>query len=220
VGEFLEPGRTLQATEKGEYDPMKSKALPLIAATALIFIAASSSAFAETAPSGAEVCAATTEGASDAAAKACEQGFSDASSHATLAKTCAVGEGAVEISEYGHDCLLGFIFAEGVTETEPTASSKAVSECAAITEGAADGSPAACEQGYQDALAGHTQEASCDHIGAGAIAVPEYVISCEDGWFVAKEQEACIPGTDINNASPGVTLAIDVEEDKECVAKE
>jgi hypothetical protein len=214
----MEPGRTLKATrKKGNAIAMMSKVLPLIAATALIFIAASSSALAETAPSGAEVCAATTEGASDAAAKACEQGFTDAGSHATLAKTCALGEGAVEVSEYGHDCLLGFIFAEGVTETEPKPTPKAESECAAVTEGAADGSPAACEQGYQDGLTGQTQEASCDHIGAGAITAPEYVISCEDGWFLAKEQAACIPGTDLHNGAPGITLAIDIEEDKECV---
>jgi|GEM_PF-1833860 hypothetical protein len=195
---------------------MKSKALLLIAATALLLIAMSSSAWAETAPTAAEVCGATTEGASDGAEKACEQGFTDAGSQTALAKACAVGEGAVEVGEYGHDCLYGFLFAEGVTETEPTPTPKAESECAALTEGAADGSPAACEQGYQDALAGHTQEASCDHLGAGAITAPEYVLSCEDGWFLAKNEADCIPGTDLNNGEPGSTLAIDAEADKSC----
>jgi hypothetical protein len=93
-----------------------------------------------------------------------------------------------------------------------------VSECASVTEGASDESPAACEQGYQDALAGHSQEASCDHLGAGAIAAPEYVISCEDGWFLAKGDATCLPGADPLNGEPGTTLAIDDEADKVCAA--
>lgn len=200
---------------------MKPKALPLIAATALVFVAVSSSAWGEassSASAGTEACASITEGASDNAAAACAQGFADASAHTTLAKSCALGAGAIELVENGHDCLLGFIYAEGVSETAPSPSSKAVSECAAVTEGASDESPAACEQGYQDALAGHTQEASCDHLGAGAIAAPEYVISCEDGWFLAKNDATCLPGADPMNGEPGVTLAIDDEADKACAA--
>jgi len=200
---------------------MKSKALPLIAATALAFIAVSSSAWGESPASssaGTQACSSITEGASDNAAKACAQGYADASAHTTLAKSCALGVAAIELIENGHDCLLGFMYAAGVTETAPSPSPKAVSECAAVTEGASDGSPAACEQGYQDALAGHTQEASCDHLGAGAITAPEYAISCEDGWFLGKDNPACIPGADPMNGEPGATLAIDDEADKACAA--
>jgi hypothetical protein len=198
---------------------MKLKALPLIAVTALVFVAVSSSAWGETSPSASatQACASITEGASDNAATACAQGFADAGAHTTLAKSCALGVGAIELVENGHDCLLGFLYAEGVSETAPSPSAKAISECASITEGASDESPAACEQGYQDALAGNTQEASCDHLGAGAIAAPEYVISCEDGWFVAKGDATCLPGADPMNGEPGTTLAIDDEADKACV---
>lgn len=57
-----------------------------------------------------------------------------------------------------------------------------------------------------------------DHLGEGAITAVEYVISCEDGWFLGKNEAAYIPGTDLNNGAPGITLALDTEADKSCAA--
>jgi hypothetical protein len=200
---------------------MKSKALTLVAATLLVFLAASSSSWGTSSPpssAATQACEAISEGASGNAVEACAQGFTDASTHATLVASCALGVESVEVLENGHDCLLGFVFAGGVTETAPSPSSQAVSECASVTEGASDGSPAACEQGYEDGVGGHTQDASCDHLGDGAITAVEYVISCEDGWFLGKNEPACIPGTDPNDGAPGITLALDTEADKSCAA--
>lgn len=201
---------------------MKSRALGSIVAAALLFIlVAAGTSVAESSPSATSasaVCGSTTEGASDAAATACEQGFNDATAHAALGASCALTVGKIEAVEYEHDCKFGFIFAGGVTQTAPTPTSAAASECASITRGASDGSPAACEQGYQDALAGDTQDASCDHIGAGAITAVEYANSCEDGWFVAKGEPSCIPGIEPTSGQPGTTIAADAEVDKTCSA--
>jgi hypothetical protein len=198
---------------------MKSRLLPSIIAAAVVLLVASSSSLGASEQSQsaeAQACSSITEGASDNAATACAQGFKDASAHSTLAASCAFGVGAIELVENQHDCKYGFFFAGGVTQTEPTPSSKAVSECAPITEGASDGSPAACEQGYQDALAGDTQDVSCDHLGAGAITAVEYTTACEDGWFAAKEEPTCIPGSNPMNGQQGTTIKSDAATDKTC----
>jgi hypothetical protein len=200
---------------------MKSRWLLSIAAPALALLVASSSAAGASAQSqsaAAAACSSITEGASDNAAKACAQGYTDAGDHATLAASCALGIEGIELAENQHDCKFGFIFAGGVSKTAPSPSAKAVSECASITEGASDGSPAACEQGYQDALAGDTQDESCDHLGEGAITAIEYVTACEDGWFAAKEEATCIPGADLMNGQPGSTIKSDAATDKTCSA--
>jgi hypothetical protein len=200
---------------------MKSKALPLITATVLVFLVASTS-YAGTSEqplsAAAKTCSEAAEGASGNAITACAQGYRGASAHATLAASCALGVGAIEAAENQHDCKFGFIVAGGVTQEAPSPSSTAVSECASLTEGASDGSPAACEQGYQDALAGDTQDASCDHLGAGAITAFEYVTACEAGWFVAKGEPACIPGVDPMNGQQGTTINTDAATDKTCSA--
>lgn len=199
---------------------MKSRVLSWVAAGALVFLVAPSSSSAASEPSSAATaaCNSIAEGASGNAIEACAQGFTDASNHTALIASCAQGIGAIEVAENQHDCKLGFIFAGGVTQAESTPTSKAVSECAAITEGATDGSPAACEQGYQDALAGETLDASCFHLGAGAITAPEYTIACEDGWFVAKSEPDCIPGVNPMNGQQGTTIKSDTEADKTCSA--
>jgi hypothetical protein len=61
-------------------------------------------------------------------------------------------------------------------------------------------------------------DASCDHLGAGAITAIEYVTSCEDGWFVGKGEPSCIPGADPLDGQPGTTIATDAETDKNCSA--
>jgi hypothetical protein len=198
---------------------MKSRWLSAIAVAALVSLAAVSPSFGvseSSQSSAAKECESITEGTSDNAAKACVQGFQDAVAHSTLAASCELGVGVIELDENQHDCKFGFIFAGGATGTAPSPSSKAVTECASITEGASDGSPAACEQGYQDGLAGDTQDASCDHLGDGAITAVEYTISCEDGWFVAKEEAGCIPGSDPMNGQPGSTIKSDAATDKTC----
>ena len=201
---------------------MKSKALPSITAAVLVFLVVSSASAGTSggSPSAAatQACSAASTGASGNAIEACAQGYGDASAHATLAASCALGVGAIEAVENEHDCKTGFIVAGGVTQPALTPSSAAVSACASLTRGASDESPAACEQGYQDALAGDTQDASCDHLGAGAITVVEYVTSCEDGWFVAKGEPACIPGSDPENGQPGTTIEADAAADKTCSA--
>jgi len=197
---------------------MKSRWLASIAVTVLVSLVASSSSLGASEPSksATEACAAIAEGASGNAETACAQGFTDAGKQATLAASCELGVEAVEVAENEHDCKLGFIFAGGVTQTEPTPTATAVSECALITEGAVDGSPAACEQGYQDGLAADTQDASCDHLGAGAITAVEYTVACEDGWFAAKDEATCIPGSDLMNGQQGTTIASDAATDKTC----
>jgi len=191
---------------------------PVVAALLVSFVVAEPSSAAEESTSGAaaKICGEITEGASDNAAKACEQGFTDAGSHATLASSCALGVDAIELVENQHDCKFGFMIAGGVTQSEPTPSSKATSECESITAGASDGSPAACEQGYQDALAGDALDTSCFHLGAGAITAVEYATACEDGWFVAKGEATCIPGADPMNGQPGTTIKSDAATDKTC----
>jgi hypothetical protein len=199
---------------------MQAKWLLSIAVAALVLLAASASSSGAAQPSSAATseCSAITEGASDNAAAACAQGFMDALSHSTLAASCALGVSGIELFEDQHDCKYGFIFAGGVTATAPSPSAQAVSECASITEGASDESPAACAQGYQDGLAGDTQDASCDHLGAGAITAVEYTTSCEDGWFDAKDEPACMPGADPQNSQPGSTIKSDAATDKTCSA--
>jgi hypothetical protein len=198
---------------------MQSRWLASVAAAVALLLIASSSALAaaeEKPQSAAEACGSITEGASDGAPAACEQGYKDATNKGALGASCALGVGAIEAAEYQHDCKFGFIFAGGVSASEPTPSSKAESECASITEGASDGSPAACEQGYEDALAGDTQEVACDHLGAGAITAVEYGVACEDGWFVAKGEATCMPGSDPMNGQQGTTIKSDAATDKTC----
>jgi hypothetical protein len=197
---------------------MKTRLLAPIAATALMMLIVPSASLAASEPSQSpEVgCSFITEGASDNAAKACEQGYKDATSHSTLAASCALGVESISLEENQHDCKFGFIIAGGEEQSAPSPSPKAESECGFITEGAIDGSAAACEQGYEDGLASKTQDASCDHLGAGAITAVEYTISCEDGWFDAKEEAGCIPGAYIMNGQPGSTIESDEAADKAC----
>jgi hypothetical protein len=200
---------------------MRSRTLSLIAATALVVLAGSSlsqGASGQSLSTAAKECGEISRGASGNAVAACAQGFRGAGSHATLAASCALGIDAIEAVENQHDCKLGFILAGGATTAAPTPNATAVAECASITRGASDGSPAACEQGYQDALAGDTQDASCDHLGAGAIAAVEYATACEDGWFVAKSEPTCIPGANPKNGQPGTTIKSDAATDKTCAA--
>jgi len=202
---------------------MKSKALPSIAAAMLVLLLASSSSLGASesaSPTATKECGSISEGASGNAVEACAQGYDHAGAHATLAASCLLGVGAIEAVENQHDCKLGFILAGagGVTQPTLTPSSKAASECASITRGASDESPAACEQGYQDALAGDTQDVSCDHLGAGAITAVEYATACEDGWFVAKDESACIPGIDPENGQQGTTIAAESATGKTCPA--
>ena len=187
---------------------------------ALVLLAASSTSSGASEPSSAalQACGSISEGASGNAITACAQGYTEASSKATLAASCAFGVGAIEAIENEHDCKTGFILAGGPSSSPPTPSSAAVTECEAITRGASDGSPAACEQGYQDALAGDSQDASCDHLEEGAITAVEYATSCEDGWFVAKDEPGCIPGIDPENAQPGDTIEASATADKACAS--
>lgn len=199
---------------------MKSKWLLSIIAAALVCLGAtSSSAGASGEPSSAatEACSAISEGASGNAAEACAQGFTDASTHGTLEASCKFGVGVIEAVENEHDCKTGFILSGEASAATPSPSAAAVSECASITAGATDGSPAACEQGYQDAIAGDTQDASCDHLG-GAITAVEYANACEDGWFAGKGEPTCIPGSDPENGQPGTTIEADAAADEACSA--
>ncbi len=197
---------------------MKSRWVGSILATAMLLLIASSSSSAATEPSPAatKACTAISEGSSDNAIAACAQGYTDAGSGATLEASCALGINLVTLSENQRDCKFGFVFAGGPTSSAPTPTAKAVSVCASVTEGASDGSPAACEQGYQDALAGDTADASCDHLGAGAITAIEYVTSCEDGWFEGKGAPGCIPGGDPTDGQPGTTIETDADALKSC----
>jgi hypothetical protein len=202
---------------------MKSKALSSIAVAMLVVLVAASSSlgtFESASPAATRECGSISEGASGNAVAACAQGYDHAGAHATLAASCALGVGVIEAVENQHDCKLGFILAGagGVTQPTLTPSSTAASACASITRGASDGSPAACEQGYQDGLAGDTQDTSCDHLGAGAITAVEYATSCEDGWFVAKGEPACIPGIDPENGQQGTTIAAEAATGETCPA--
>jgi hypothetical protein len=209
-----------QPATKGKTFIMQAKWLLAVSVAALLLLVVSASSSGAPQPSSAATkeCSAITEGTSDNAAAACAQGYMDALAHATLAASCALGVSGIELFEAQHDCKYGFIFAGGVTATAPTPSANAVSECASITDGASDESPAACEQGYQGGLAGDTQDASCDHFGAGAITAVENATSCEDGWFDAKNEPGCMPGADPQNSQPGSTIKSDAETDKTCSA--
>lgn len=197
---------------------MKSIWLASLAATLMVLVASSSALAASEQPSSAATaaCESIALGSSGNNVAACAQGFTKASGHEALAASCALGVGEVSAVENEHDCKLGFYFAGGGSETAPAKNAKATSECEAITRGASDGSPAACEQGYVDALAGDTQDASCDHLGAGALSAPEYTVACEDGWFVAKNEPDCIPGIDPENGQQGTTIEADAQADKGC----
>lgn len=199
---------------------MKPMWLAAFLATALLLLvmSSSSSATPEPSPAATKACTAISENSSDNAGAACAQGYTDAGSRASLEASCALGVNSIALSENQLDCKFGFVFAGGPTSSAPTPTTKAVSECASVTEGASDGSPAACEQGYQDALAGDTADASCDHLGAGAITAIEYVTSCEDGWFVGKGAPGCIPGGNPGDGQPGATIETDAEALKSCSA--
>jgi hypothetical protein len=199
---------------------MKSRWLGAVLATALLalIVSNSSSAATEPSPAATKACTAISENSSDNAVAVCAQGYTDAGSGASLEASCALGVALVAASENERDCKFGFVFAGGPTSSAPTPTAKAVSECASITEGASDGSPAACEQGYEDALAGDTADVSCDHLGAGAITAIEYVTSCEDGWFVGKGAPGCIPGGNPEEGQPGSTIETDAEALKSCSA--
>jgi len=213
--------RCLLAGRKREGVAVKRRWLSSIAGPSLVLLAAlsSSSAASEQPPTAAtKACSAISEGASGNAIEACAQGYKDSGAHSALAASCAFGVGVITAVENEHDCKTGFILAGGGTLASPSPNPQAASTCAAITRGATDGSPAACEQGYEDALAGDTQDASCDHVGEGAITAVEYAIACEDGWFMAKDEPACIPGSDPENGQPGTTIAADAAADKACSA--
>jgi hypothetical protein len=191
---------------------MKSKMLPAITSAAvMLLIAGYGSSFASTGPA-ATACSGISEG-SEGAVTACEQGYKGSRLKATLVKTCLRGVGEVAVVENQLDCKMGYIGAGGVSKAASSASPKAIAECASITEG---GSPAACEQGYADAVAGLKQYESCDHLGAGAIATFESVSECEMGWFAGKARATCIPGSDVQNGQPGTTINADAEADKTC----
>jgi len=202
---------------------MKSKALPSITATVLLLVVlvacyASSSLAAGTSPARAVLaCGAIAEGSTEGNTT-CALGYGGATNHATLSGSCALTLTGLTNVEATHDCKLGYIIAAGVTQEAPSPSAAAKLACGSISEGATDGSPAACEQGYQDALAGETLEASCTHLGEGAITAVEYVVACEDGWFVGKDEPACIPGSDPLNGQPGSTISADAATDKTCSA--
>jgi len=191
---------------------MKSTMLPAIAAAALMLLVAGyGSSLAATGPA-ATACSAIAEGGEGSIA-ACEQGYKGTGSNAPLVKTCLKGVGEIAVFENQLDCKMGYIAAGGGSKAAPTASPKAVTECASITEG---GSPAACEQGYTDAVAGLKQYEACDHLGAGAITTFESVSECEMGWFAGKARQKCIPGSDEQNSQPGTTIDADAEADKTC----
>jgi hypothetical protein len=212
----------IPSRRKGEDFAMKSKSLWAIAAVVLVFSvsgcgsssSSSSTSQASLSPA-AKVCSEVAV-TGDEAIATCAEGYKAATAHGTVAGTCALGDGGIKTVEDQRDCKAGFIVAGGVTQTAPSPSAAAVSECESITRGASDGSPAACEQGYQGALAGDSQEASCYHLGAGAITTFEYVTSCEAGWFVAKGEPACTPGSDPKNGQPGSTIKSDAATDKTC----
>jgi len=197
---------------------MKSKMLPAITATVLVILVAgygSSLASSGTSESSAATaCSAISEGGEGSIA-ACEQGYKASRLKLPLVKACLHGVGKVAAYENQLDCKLGYIAAGGVARTAPAASPKAKEACAAITEG---GAPAACEQGYADAVAGITQYESCDALGSGAITTYEAASECEDGWFSGKAHPTCIPGSDTQNGQPGTTINSDEEADKTCAA--
>ena len=197
---------------------MKSKMLPAVAATALMLLIAgygSSLASSGTSTSpAASACSAISEG-SEGATAACEHGYKGARLKLPLLKTCLKGVGKVAVFENQLDCKWGYIAAGGVTKAAPSSNPKAVAACASITEG---GSPTACEQGYEDAVAGLEQYESCDHLGAGAITTFESASECADGWFAGKAHATCIPGSDVQNGQPGTTINSDEEADKTCAA--
>jgi hypothetical protein len=197
---------------------MKSILRASIAAILAMLAVSASAAAASEQPSSAatSACGSIAEGSSGNNVAACAQGFTKASSHEALAASCALGVGEVSAFENEHDCKIGFFFAGGGSEKPPATNAKATTECEAVTLGASDGSPAACEQGYEDALAGETQDASCDHLGSGAVSAPEYTVACEDGWFVAKDEPDCIPGIDPENGQQGTTIEADSQVDKAC----
>jgi|BogFormECP04_OM1_1039644.scaffolds.fasta_scaffold12218_1 hypothetical protein len=197
---------------------MKSKMLPAIAATVLMLLAAgygsSLASSATPASPAATACSAITEG-SEEAVPACEQGYRGSRLQLALLKTCLHGVGKVAVFENQLDCKLGYVAAGGVGKAAPAASPKGKEACAAITEG---GSPAACEQGYADAVAGSQMYESCDALGKGAITTYESVSECEDGWLSGKAHPTCIPGADPQNGQPGTTINSDEEADKTCAA--
>jgi hypothetical protein len=197
---------------------MKSILRASVAAILAMLVVSGSALAASEQPSSAatSTCSAIADGSSGNNVGACAQGFTKASNHEALAASCALGVGDVSAFENERDCKLGFFFAGDGSEKTPATNAKATTECEAITLGASDGSPAACQQGYEDALAGETQDASCDHLGSGAVSAPEYTVACEDGWFVAKDEPDCIPGIDPENGQQGTTIEADSQVDKSC----
>lgn len=192
---------------------MKSKMLLAITAAALMFlIAGYGSSIASAAGPAATACSGIAEG-SEGSIAACEQGFKGAALKVPLVKSCLKGVGEVLVYENQLDCKMGYIATPGVTKAEPSANPKGVAECASITEG---GSPAACEQGYEDAGTGLKVYESCDHLGAGAITTFEATSECEVGWLAGKSRTLCIPGADVQNGQPGTTINADPEADKTC----
>src|SRR5277367_4857534 len=177
---------------------MKSKMLPAITVTVLLMLVAGYGASLASASPASTACSAISEGGEGAIA-ACEQGYKGARLTVPLLKSCLHGVGAIAAFENQLDCKLGFIGAGGASKAAPPASPKAVAACAAITEG---GSPAACEQGYVDAVAGVQMYEGCDHLGSGAITTYESVSECEDGWLSGKGHATCIPGSDVQNGQP------------------
>jgi hypothetical protein len=195
---------------------MKSKMLAAITGTVLmILVAGYGSPFASAATftsRAAATCSGISEGG-ELATTACEQGYKSSRLTVPLVTACLLGVGKVAAVENQLDCKMGYIGAGGVVKAAASASPKAVAECASITEG---GSPAACEQGYTDAVAGLKVYESCDHLGAGAITTFESVGECEDGWLAGKDRATCIPGADVQNGQPGTTINADPEADKTC----
>jgi hypothetical protein len=65
-----------------------------------------------------------------------------------------------------------------------SATSAARTACDALAEGSSL-SLAECAQGYEAEKAGRSEQASCDHVGAGAVATLENVGDCQVGWGAA-----------------------------------
>jgi hypothetical protein len=92
--------------------------------------------------------------------------------------------------------------AAAAEEPAPTAESA----CALIGEGSVSGSVEACVQGFNDAKAGKSVEASCDTIGSGAVVGPENVNDCQAGWFTADVAGKGTATTPISEATTACEL--------------
>src|SRR5271166_299209 len=113
---------------------MKSKMLPAITAAVLMLILAGYGSSLASTGSAATACSAIAEGG-EGAIPACEQGYRGTRLDAPLVTICLHGVGKVVAAENQLDCKMGYIAAGGVSRAAPSASAKASTECAKITEG-------------------------------------------------------------------------------------